>query len=530
MYLAKDSRLPIYTNKKTIVYTVLESWDDARLSGVGERRQFCDVIPIDSSINVDISESTVDAKWVQIYLMKSHFSDKYPPRPPLTPQPLWGFPLHCSCLQLLWSLNPHLDRQDYVRALFHLCRSQPVFLGVMKWGHDYGGILPFHPNESALLPGEEPQQHEFSSSATSTFICDPSDESILDILTQNQRLEMPKSSEKQNGSLNIDPHSTDSFRQLPSELLLQIFCELQSNDVVALRVASRVCAHIPLYETFWLSRFWPGREYCHLQPLISHAQSQSTWRALYIRAKCCQNTPAMINRKRVWTLACHINNMVQALLSCSAGNLVTVNPSDTQFPEQVEDELSWNHIGGFIYHLKMPFAEGSRILREGTVTFNDPLREISVYLVQIYDKTYVSGLRLILADGQVTFLGYYDLGLKSHTICWAVEDPNIGDYLAGFHVAVDPRGIRGLRAVSRLSKLSPWVGDHMMLPKKSIIFPNHNSVYSIRGGFDVRISIFSSPFHSNILLSVGLETRVVRHSRIRSARKPQPRGFLPLVS
>ena len=66
------------------------------------------------------------------------------------------------------------------------------------------------------------------------------------------------------GTAHYTCHSvtgTDPFPVLPAEILQNILHHLPIADVIRLRQSSRVYANMPLSQSFWRSRFLPGREF-----------------------------------------------------------------------------------------------------------------------------------------------------------------------------------------------------------------------------------------------------------------------------
>jgi hypothetical protein len=68
---------------------------------------------------------------------------------------LWGFPFHAACWDILVeACSP--DDLD-IQVLFDLCRSFPLQLGILNWGHDYGGVVRYETTSPGLGAGEELQ-------------------------------------------------------------------------------------------------------------------------------------------------------------------------------------------------------------------------------------------------------------------------------------------------------------------------------------------------------------------------------------
>ncbi|KAA8902608.1 hypothetical protein FN846DRAFT_85414 [Sphaerosporella brunnea] len=95
---------------------------------------------------------------------------------------------------------------------------------------------------------------------------------------------------------------------LPTELLVQILCHLPKQDVVNLRVASRVTAHIALPQEFWKARFPLDAPYLwelHLEmESLEQRRPSPDWRQMYqdLIISTPKTAPfrGLRNRKRVW--------------------------------------------------------------------------------------------------------------------------------------------------------------------------------------------------------------------------------------
>ncbi|KAM0415940.1 hypothetical protein ACHAPT_013093 [Fusarium lateritium] len=459
------------------LYTVLEDWSAARISGVGRRQQFEDVIPPDQSVNVDVSESTMDDGWVQIDLMKVAFGEKYPPDPPIIPQPLWGFPLHARCWDLVCATDARFQNPSTVQALFDICRSCPMQNGVLNWGHNYNGLVKYNVDVEKLFPGEEARLQE-PELENGPHRCDPT--SIP--LCMSSPCHSPNGSDRNRYTdKGLKPHgsaSSDPFGLLPPELLLDILVRSDSSSVANLRLASKAVANIGLPEKFWSSRFWPGYEFEHVFELAASGTAHGQWRFLYHKVRALQGNPAMKNRQRVWNLACQLRDWVILRLESPAcyGSLC----KSFFKPDGEDDGRKWYTAQPLICPGTSIFSAGSRSLYDSTITTPSQMSGAWASLVTLNGKSYVSGLRIAQIDGESLQLGYRH---PDNEVAFRWGDRlEPSDPFAGFHVAMDARGIRGLRVLSTQGVSSCWVGDHETVPKKSIVC--NAQLQAIKGGFD----------------------------------------------
>ena len=107
--------------------------------------------------------------------------------------------------------------------------------------------------------------------------------------------------------------------------------------------------------------------------------------------------------------------------------------------------------------------------------------KISVSTVEIYGRRYVSGLRFEVANGDSSVFRY------QHANEVALSTGVAG--IAGFHVAEDRRGIRGLGVVSTSADVSEWAGDYRDLPTRRLLLgpiaATYSSVQYVKVGSDV---------------------------------------------
>ncbi|KAK6950635.1 hypothetical protein Daesc_007159 [Daldinia eschscholtzii] len=416
-----------------LVYTILENWDEARLSGVGQRRQFEDVIPLDKSVDADIPGIDYESPEIEIRLVATQFGGKYPPNPPLIPQPAWG----------------------------------------------YEGLFGFPKNVDLFCPGEEPEL-SLANPKANVYTCDPLNIPELHrILTDSIELSAPHDKcACPNVSANYRSGS-DPLNNLPTEILHMILIWMDSKDVANLRLASRVCASLILPEIFWRSRFWEEREFEYVFEENTTGSADGDWRQFFHKVQSLAALPHMANRKRVWFLARHLSSLIDRRQSYNSCNGVKIR---TLFePDGVLDSAHWVTAGPTLFRPTEAFRAGARSLYDRKITPKTPSKRIYVSTMRIKNKIYVTGIRFVYDDDQCTLFGYCKTG-DGITPTWEkLQQPAT---LVGFHVAFDSKGIRGIRFLSVSGELSGWIGDREDLSQRILVLPTHLPPQDLRGGFD----------------------------------------------
>ncbi|KAI3392953.1 hypothetical protein diail_4940 [Diaporthe ilicicola] len=314
------------------VCTVDEQWTSALVSGVGERRPSNDLIPNplgndhgNAGSEEDIEEETME---IDIYSSAFGFLQLVGPAQRIT-----GFPFHCSCWDLLNTRRETQGAAHYEpQALFDVLRSFPRHR-LIEFGHDYGGIagcdlevdvfdtgVPLY--HCRLLPGEEPR-HVYIGI----------DSALLEIQKHNPmriaEVRIIFEGAKLKDSLISEAHpfdpphediagSSDPFGKLPIEILQSMFSELSSPDVVALKQSSRIFQRLPLPDTFWRSRFLPGREFEHVFEAMQYLKNRNgKWKTIYHQIRKMGKHPGLVNRRRIWNLAPNLDDLLETRLSNS---------------------------------------------------------------------------------------------------------------------------------------------------------------------------------------------------------------------
>ncbi|KAI9150387.1 hypothetical protein HJFPF1_10153 [Paramyrothecium foliicola] len=396
------------------LYTVLAQWDTARLSGVGERRPGSDIIPFDQSarqavMNLDLIASNVQGDYIRILISPTHFGEPNPRLPPTAQQPLWGYALHAGCWSLLEMNYPRLQSEPAacVQALFDLCRSCPISAGAIDWGHDYGGLFrrKFNPHE--LLPGED---NGLQRSYIRGEVARSNPFHIPELPTPNECSDTSRSLQIGHQHHYRTPSSAnrgvDPFQQLPLEISTEILTLLPSVDAAALRLASRVFASAPLTNSFWRSRFYLGREFSYLYEYASLKHVPA--RGLIDIVKSIQDLPAVINRRRVWSLASSLANLIDAKLGSSRCDRSYVSG------------FRWIQHDGEVLRLGYNQAK-----REAKILWpEDTPRAISVSEIEVaLDTRGIRALRFLTSGGRFSnWVGDHEGNLKTRLIASNADD------------------------------------------------------------------------------------------------------------
>ncbi|KAI1370475.1 hypothetical protein F4677DRAFT_465185 [Hypoxylon crocopeplum] len=465
----------VYTlNSPFPVYIPLLGYlDVARLSGSVNGNEPWFFIPLDDSITYP----SIPPDTPNVRLLITLSNTKY--RAGLVPLAM-GFPFHTRCWGILSlaCFNHRIDLDGRsIQAVFDLCMSLPYHFGhVLDWDHNYEDLLEPAHDAIGPCPGEEPR-FKYKQSGFRVWDKRPIGNPKFDrAMAQrpgllNTLLNTPR-------TILRGPSKSDPFRKLPLELRQMIYLFMDSRDVANLRLASPSCAGTHLAEPFWQSRF-QGGEFEHVFEANNLYEAFGSWRALYhhIRVLTRQRLPCLGNRRRVWRLACHLRSLIELRLSynaCEGAPSHTLNHSR-------HDSIGWLTAGAVPRSPESEFWRTSKVLEERMITLPTTPREAMVSSVQIGHKTYISGIRFAYGDNQSISLGYCSLG-KETVI-------TLHKSLAGFYLAFDSKGIRGLRLAPQVGTLSGWVGDWRNLCYRALVIPTLEdslvAVKGVKGGFDI---------------------------------------------
>lgn len=167
---------------------------------------------------------------------------------------------------------------------------------------------------------------------------------------------------------------------------------------------------------------------------------------MYRRTNNLRRDFGLQNRARVWSLA-------QKIVDILDFRWVEIAVNDSPRSDQrveVSGEMWEQPVAGYSL-----FDKGCRLFERHRVTIPENLSRISVCSIQLGDMSYVTGLKMTTAAGDICQIGY-----------WTTPDQSVEiSDLRGFKLAVGSRGIQALQCVSGASKTRPWIGSPERSPK-----------------------------------------------------------------
>lgn len=484
------------------VYSTAIDADAPHLSGPGRRLQLHDVI------NVGTPDEISDESHASLRLNLSPlaFGSQYGPRPELDRSPeAYGYPFHSACWHLL-SARGSLTPSD-IHLFFDLCRSCPIQQGLMNWGHDHGALLDIWAHDYGGMqdaevpptPEQEPQLVTFPLSIhrgpdplsipdlarvfaspnalPATLPASPSP-TLPSVSDSSQQAVMPFTARMEGGDGSV-------FSQVPVEILSMIFDYLPSIDVARLRLASRTFANVALLESFWASRFLPGREFDYViearQPSLVR---RGSWKQAFESVKALATTEATVERRRIWRLGLSLHGILQMLrdVECEGTPIPSFFEWRNGAPEA--SDAAWVTASRALRAPSELFAVGSRCLYEREIGLPPPGQVTAVFVstIQLFNRRYISGIRIEDSRDRSFLLGYRHSRFEI-----LIPQTNAQHHFTGFCLAQDQHGVRGLAVIFQTELMSPWIGDHDDIPKRRLLTDNTGltPVKALRGGFDV---------------------------------------------
>ncbi|KAH7122101.1 hypothetical protein B0J13DRAFT_156355 [Dactylonectria estremocensis] len=457
---------PGWTREFRAIYTTCPDIKPA-LSGTGTRTENYDVVEI-----VPEDEGPV---WAEIWPMRSNFATLNDDEPELT----WGFLFHWSCWEMLTFIGP-----QNLNKLFHYFRSFPIQIeGVVNFDHDYGGLYTYDPPLKDLAPGDETSIGINPSEDQQQDGCDIPD--LVDIFERDNVSSVPLNAA---AISTIDQTSADTFSQLPIEILQAILIYLPSKDVLHARLASRFCAHIPLPDLFWKSRFLPGQEFDHIFEAEEHlASRRGEWKSLFLSVKRLRHRPEVINRKRIWGLVTSLQGILDRM-----GNAPCEGEPIRSFfePNAPSDQIRhWTTAKRCLVPPQKDFIEGCRSLHDRALAIPTETATLLVSTIEVHGRVYICGLHFQQSDGKECSIGY------NHSQHQVILTKDKNHFITGFNLAQDRRGIRGISVISSAGT-SSWIGNHQDVPKRRLVINSTGEVpvTFIKGGFDAMKLVYLSIF------------------------------------
>ncbi|KAH7175925.1 F-box domain-containing protein [Dactylonectria macrodidyma] len=399
----------LWMNLFRILYS---SEEQVAVTGVGflyDADVFTWVAPLDFGARWDTSESRVD-----IGVGRQHPANGR-----------HGFPFHEACWSLLEKV--YSPRPIPQKQLFEVCRSLPFSdqLNCLTWGHDYEGLISANNDQY-------PYVDLFVDQGLGRARNDP----YLVPEIQQLPYEAPTQPDI---STKLVSKSADIFAKLPLEIITSISLHLPTADYLNTRLVSPSFHPVFHIQRFWASRFLPNAD----RSWVFESQNWEKicdWRWLYHRT--ADGTYGMKNRKRVWQLA----EKVKEILSSEWTEPMSYSIADAT-------EVNWLEASAnTLTDARLPrhgFIGGCRQFHHRHVSIPpDQLSHLAFSLIRPGDGTYITGIRLVLARGEIIQLGYM------------AEEERVLNIacLTGFNLAIGPRGIQGIQCISDNDGESPWVG------------------------------------------------------------------------
>ncbi|OJJ46951.1 hypothetical protein ASPZODRAFT_151541 [Penicilliopsis zonata CBS 506.65] len=408
-------------------------------------------------------------------------------------QPQPGFVFHDACWQLLQRiLHPHsVD----VECLYDLCLSCPAnHKGWLDWGHTYGELMERHPVggypwEDVYITGFV-RRYLLSNKVSPLKFSKSTPLDAPEIRRALAECRVSGEPGKLEGICSISVafrQAPDCFQNLPQEILEAIQMLLPSQSVANARLAARSFATLPLTQTFWASRFdWEQeRGFCieARHPSFSPASEQRRrdWKDLYERtALAGLPSGQQHNRMRVWRC---LRDLASLLLECpltEPGMRRALQP-----PHEIGiPDPNWRTVGGDFAPrtttgAAAPAGMPCRVIYEQIVSVPSKVKSIAVSFRTFANTRYISGLRFVLDDdAQDLPMGY----VVPSSEAWLCFDAD-GSDLTGLIVAVGPRGIKALRAVTSHGAMSAWAGSPDGLPQ-TVRLCMKDAIHTLKGCFD----------------------------------------------
>lgn len=372
-----------------------------------------------------------------------------------------GFVLHDACWCLL---KVALDTESVpLERLFNICESLPfpLWWEGLCWDHDYGGL--------ALLDeqGHYPWEDRLTEPTVYTKVHQYAQANPYDVPGISRLLVMP--SDCPPGAMPTC-QGKDCFMRFPWEILEAIAALLPTTDALTLRLTSKSFSRILTSQSFWASRFVPGRERDFVFEMRKGKKGKD-WRHLYRHTSVTHAAPGLQNRRRIWSLIQIIEEYLRLCIE-DKERYTSANISN--------NNLRWDRVGGDIRQelgagYCAGFNEGSRIFDKVHAFIPKALSRMAFSVVRAGEADYVAGLRLISVGEDDKQLGYRAEGKELFFEVTA---------LRGFAIAVGPRGIRALQVIRDDGTRSPWFGRPRSSPVTERLVCTR-CITALEVGFDV---------------------------------------------
>ncbi|EGD99690.1 hypothetical protein TESG_07031 [Trichophyton tonsurans CBS 112818] len=347
---------------------------------------------------------------------------------------LHGFVMHDLCWQLLQKFYEPDDVP--VARLLDVCRSLPLaILGSCAfWGHDYGGLITLDTKDH--YPWEDRAENEFNSSLTYAK------GNPYDVAEIPELLTLSYNSSPSPGI--SQPHleretKSDCFAIFPWEIIEEISANLLVSDILALIRSSRTFGPILSSQTFWASRFEPGKDRAFLFEKRNCKEARD-WAKLYQLTKRSAGPPGLKNRRRIWDLIQCLAPYLESSLDKTPRHSSTSSARNGMC--EVAGDILVESVSGF----PDTFYQGCLLFDKQRTTIPSNLLRVGISVAE--DS--ITGIRLVSSAQEDICLGYI---IKCKEV--VIETTS----LCGFMLGVDSRGIRSIRVIHGDGNESDWVGS-----------------------------------------------------------------------
>jgi hypothetical protein len=158
---------------------------------------------------------------------------------------------------------------------------------------------------------------------------------------------------------------------------------------------------------------------------------------------------------------------------------------------------------------KESFTFGSRLLHERMIAVPDDGTGLYISTINISGRRYISGIRIHQSNDKSSTLGYRHVEDEVQLLSCGAEPLRI----AGFYLAEDQRGVRGLSVISDTGAVSKWVGDYESIERRRLVRSSagQDVIKYLKGGFDVRILPQSNRFRVDLRIwfPLGRQARFI---------------------
>ncbi|KAI1324607.1 hypothetical protein F5Y16DRAFT_411871 [Xylariaceae sp. FL0255] len=398
----------------------------------------------------------------------------------------WGFTIHDAC----WTLLEQACKPDPVdlHSLWRILISVPAGCDLANWGHNYGGQYTARASEY----GSRPIVHRYTLLYLPSTLADPLDVAEIDSLISMLRID--------HGDVNppsvAPPELADSdiFVTIPTEIIHIILAFVESKDILSFRLASRAVASTGLPQSFFRSRFWPGRELESVFEGFLLGPGEATgidWKSLYCETRRRRKHNMMgihdLNRQRIWRTAIsplrHTMHDMSRITTWKTGRGTYQSRGEDRSSRGVFDE-EYRHVAAmWTGHKNNPAWRNVKQHNSFHVYLFCPpssrTAELHVTFITFFGYNYITSLSFLQEDGSDFQAGYIAQTREKIIL--------VNDIIEGFHISFDNSGIRGISPLTERSarqEYPVWAGDHENVPVKAVKF-QRNVAREILLRFDV---------------------------------------------